>query len=135
MCLDCYYGDQIIIECEFCRRTFNRKHFDLLKDKVVCPICKRKDYLQQKGGIQIENVRLLSQKQKCSRYLYEVPDLHYRYLTKIKDQYNKVSYKELISQSLGEFIQRKIKVVSKTHLNSFKKRGRAKWKGQKQIPT
>ena len=108
ICLDCYYESNNYCYCEYCNRGFDKKLFDTLRDRVVCPICKRKNYIKEKGGLVHEDLSMMKIVPHNNSYFFMLPEKLEKYMNRVERKYYK-SRELIIFTAISEFIQSKLK--------------------------
>ena len=112
ICLSCYYENKNNCFCEYCNKNFDIKLFDTLRDRVICPVCKRKNYMREKGGLIHEDLSMIKVIPHDNSYFFKMPFNLEKYMNKIEKRYFNKSRELLIYTAISEFIQRKIKKLS-----------------------
>lgn len=122
ICLDCYYGKNKSCICEFCNKKFNIKLFDTLRGKVICPVCKRKNYIKEKGGLVHEDLSQITTIPHNNRYIYLFPSILNKYMKILEKKYRYKSRELIVFTALSEYILSKILITDKDELLALRPR-------------
>ncbi len=112
ICLKCYYGSSNYCYCEYCNKNFDIKLFDTLRERVVCPVCKRKNYIKEQGGLIHEDLSMIKIIPHDNSYFFKMPEMLNKYMNKIEKKYVNKSRELLIFTAISEFVQSKIKKLT-----------------------
>lgn len=122
ICLDCYYGNSNYCFCEYCNRNFDIKLFDTLRDRVICPVCKRKNYIKEQGGLIHEDLSMIKIVPHNKNYFFLLPEILEKYLHKLEKRYINKTREVLIFTAISEYVQSKIKNLSTKELQELQPR-------------
>jgi len=122
ICISCYYGKGKNCVCEFCNKSFNIKLFDTLRGKVCCPVCRRKNYIKEKGGLIFEDLSNIKNIKHSSSYYFILPNVLDKYLKRLEKKYFNKSRDLLIFTALSEYIWSKLKITKREEILELRPR-------------
>jgi hypothetical protein len=126
ICIECYYGKKRTCFCEYCNKKFSLKLFDTLRNRVVCPVCKRKNFIKEKGGLVHEDLTKVRNMAHFTSYYFIVPKILEKYFLRLqKRRFKNKGFGHIIYVAITDLI------IKELDMAKIKKKERCELLGSK----